>query len=113
MERRCERTVSQHGRARFNAAHAMAPMGARESRTGASVTRVPAGYPQSRSQGSKGSVRFPLDRPLPLGLVGRMVKFRVQENEKKRRRKSRAFAKGDSGHLDPEWKSVEERPGRR
>lgn len=29
---------------------------------------------------AKGSVQFPLDRPLPLGLIGRMVRFRVQEN---------------------------------
>ena len=27
-----------------------------------------------------GSVQFPLDRPLPLGLIGRMARFRVQEN---------------------------------
>ena len=28
----------------------------------------------------KGSVQFPLDQPLPLGLVSRIVKFRVKEN---------------------------------
>jgi len=29
---------------------------------------------------SKGTVRFPLDKPLPLSLVSRIVKFRVKEN---------------------------------
>lgn len=28
--------------------------------------------------GAKGSVRFPLDKPVPLGLIGRIVKFRVK-----------------------------------
>ena len=32
---------------------------------------------------SKGTVRFPLDKPLPLKLVGKIVKFRVAENLKK------------------------------
>ena len=34
----------------------------------------------ARYQGSKGAIRFPLDRPLPLGLIGRIVKFRVQQD---------------------------------
>ncbi|NSW51088.1 MAG: DUF1801 domain-containing protein [Anaerolineae bacterium] len=29
---------------------------------------------------SKGTVRFPLDQPLPLDLITRIVKFRVEEN---------------------------------
>ncbi len=29
---------------------------------------------------SKGTVRFPLDKPIPFGLIGKMVKFRVKEN---------------------------------
>ena len=29
---------------------------------------------------SKGTVRFPIDAPLPLELIGRIVAFRVQEN---------------------------------
>jgi uncharacterized protein YdhG (YjbR/CyaY superfamily) len=37
-------------------------------------------------KGAKGSVQFPIDRPLPLDLVRRMVKFRVSENDKKRTR---------------------------
>jgi uncharacterized protein YdhG (YjbR/CyaY superfamily) len=32
---------------------------------------------------SKGTIRFPLDRPLPLALIGRIAKFRVRENEMK------------------------------
>ncbi len=37
---------------------------------------------------AKGSVQFPLDKPLPLGLVSRIVKFRLKENlsQKKKRR---------------------------
>lgn len=31
---------------------------------------------------SKGTVRFPYDKPLPTALVGRMVAFRVQEQER-------------------------------
>jgi uncharacterized protein YdhG (YjbR/CyaY superfamily) len=32
---------------------------------------------------AKGSVRFPLDEPLPLVLVRKIVEFRVSENERK------------------------------
>lgn len=32
---------------------------------------------------SKGAVQFPLDKPLPLELVKRMVEFRVGENSRK------------------------------
>ena len=35
---------------------------------------------------SKGAVQFPLDRPLPKRLITRMVKFRVQENDLKRKK---------------------------
>jgi uncharacterized protein YdhG (YjbR/CyaY superfamily) len=34
----------------------------------------------STYKGAKGSVQFPLDKPLPLGLVSKIVKFRVKEN---------------------------------
>ncbi len=40
-------------------------------------------------QGAKGSVQFPIDKPLPLGLVKRIVKFRVAENLKKAEAKSK------------------------
>jgi len=39
-------------------------------------------------QGAKGSVRFPLDKPIPFDLISRIVKFRVKENLE------RAAAKG-------------------
>jgi uncharacterized protein YdhG (YjbR/CyaY superfamily) len=29
--------------------------------------------------GAKGSVQFPLDKPIPYGLIGKIVKFRVHE----------------------------------
>jgi len=31
-------------------------------------------------KGAKGSVRFPLDRPMPFALISKIVKFRVKEN---------------------------------
>lgn len=39
-----------------------------------------ARYPTSR-----GAVRFPLDEPLPVGLVRRIVRFRVKENAARRK----------------------------
>jgi uncharacterized protein YdhG (YjbR/CyaY superfamily) len=34
----------------------------------------------SAYKGAKGSVQFPIDKPLPLGLIAKIVKFRVKEN---------------------------------
>ena len=34
-------------------------------------------------EGAKGSVKFPIDKPLPLELISKIVKFRVAENLKK------------------------------
>ena len=31
-------------------------------------------------EGEKGSLRFPLDAPIPYGLIGKVVKLRVKEN---------------------------------
>ena len=31
-------------------------------------------------KGAKGSIRFPLDEPIPFGLIGKIVKFRAKEN---------------------------------
>ena len=46
-----------------------------------------------RYERGKGSVQFPIDRPLPYDLVGRSVKFRVAENtrlaEEKLKKKAR------------------------
>ena len=36
---------------------------------------------------SKGTVQFPLDKPIPTGLVTKIVKFRVKENLEKRVKK--------------------------
>ncbi|EQA62501.1 iron chaperone [Leptospira alexanderi] len=33
---------------------------------------------------SKGAVQFPVDRPLPLKLIAKIVKYRVKENKNKR-----------------------------
>ena len=41
----------------------------------------------SAYKGAKGSVQFPFDKPLPLALISRIVKFRVKENSAKRRKK--------------------------
>jgi uncharacterized protein YdhG (YjbR/CyaY superfamily) len=37
----------------------------------------------SRYEGGKGSIRFPLDKPLPLKLIRSIVEFRVKESAKK------------------------------
>jgi uncharacterized protein YdhG (YjbR/CyaY superfamily) len=34
-------------------------------------------------EGAKGSVQFPLDKPIPYELISKIVKFRVKENLKK------------------------------
>jgi uncharacterized protein YdhG (YjbR/CyaY superfamily) len=38
-------------------------------------------------EGAKGSVQFPLSEPLPLALITRIVKFRVQDNLSKGKKK--------------------------
>lgn len=47
----------------------------------------------SRYVTSKGAVQFPIDEPLPLELIARIVKFRVAENEAKAPVKKRARAR--------------------
>ena len=37
----------------------------------------------ARYKGAKGSIRFPIDEPLPLGLIRKIVAFRVAENLQK------------------------------
>jgi len=46
--------------------------------------------------GAKGSVQFPLDQPLPMDLITRMVRFRVAENLGKAATKSRKSARIDT-----------------
>jgi len=40
-------------------------------------------------KGAKGSVQFPLDKPMPLKLISEIVKFRVNENLLKAKTKKR------------------------
>jgi len=42
----------------------------------------------SKYDGAKGSIKFPVDKPLPLGLITKMVKFRVKENVEKNKKPS-------------------------
>ena len=49
---------------------------------------TPSGLEQFRDelsayQGSKGAVRFPLDKPIPLDLIRAIVRYRVEENLQK------------------------------
>ena len=43
----------------------------------------------ARYQGAKGSIQFPLDEPMPLDLITRIVKMRVAENLRKAEEKAR------------------------
>lgn len=43
----------------------------------------------SRYESAKGSVQFPLDKPIPYGLIRKIVKFRVKENLAKAKDKGR------------------------
>jgi uncharacterized protein YdhG (YjbR/CyaY superfamily) len=43
--------------------------------------------------GGTGTVRFPFDRPLPLGLIARIVKFRIEENREQAKSKAKKKAK--------------------
>lgn len=47
----------------------------------------------SSYKGGKGSVQFPLDRPLPLDLVRRVVRFRLERQAKAARPAPRARAR--------------------
>jgi uncharacterized protein YdhG (YjbR/CyaY superfamily) len=40
----------------------------------------------STYKSGKGSVQFPLDQPIPVDLIGRIVEFRVKENHSKTRK---------------------------
>lgn len=40
-------------------------------------------------EGGKGTVKFPLDRPIPFGLISRIVKFKVKETLEKAKAKKR------------------------
>ncbi len=38
---------------------------------------------------SKGTIKFPLDRPIPYGLITRITRFRVKENSERAKQKKR------------------------
>ncbi len=44
----------------------------------------------SAYKGGKGSVQFPLNKPMPLDLIRRIVEFRVKENEEKAKKPKKA-----------------------
>jgi uncharacterized protein YdhG (YjbR/CyaY superfamily) len=41
----------------------------------------------SRYRGEKGNLKFPLDEPIPYGLIGRIVRFRIKEHQGRLRAK--------------------------
>jgi uncharacterized protein YdhG (YjbR/CyaY superfamily) len=41
-------------------------------------------------QTSKGAIQFPLEKPMPLGLITKMVKYRLKENSEKEKVKAKA-----------------------
>src|ERR1051325_4245249 len=43
----------------------------------------------SKFKGAKGSVQFPLDKPMPLNLISRIVKYRVKGNLQKAKKKKK------------------------
>jgi uncharacterized protein YdhG (YjbR/CyaY superfamily) len=43
----------------------------------------------SAYEGAKGSVKFPIDKPLPFGLIATIVEFRVRESLEKTKSKSK------------------------
>jgi uncharacterized protein YdhG (YjbR/CyaY superfamily) len=50
--------------------------------------------------GAKGTVKFPLDKPMPLGLISKMVKFRVKENQEKSKLKKKRATKSTAKKSD-------------
>lgn len=44
-------------------------------------------------EGGKGTVQFPLDEPIPYGLIKRIVKFKVKENSEKAKEKKKRTTK--------------------
>lgn len=48
-------------------------------------------------KGAKGSVQFPMNEPLPLPLIRRIVEFRVKENLEKKQKKKSSGKKSQKG----------------
>jgi uncharacterized protein YdhG (YjbR/CyaY superfamily) len=60
------------------------------------ISLFPTGSPMegfkedlSKYRTAKGTLQFPLDKPMPYDLIGRIVKFRVAENIKQAKSKSK------------------------
>jgi uncharacterized protein YdhG (YjbR/CyaY superfamily) len=51
----------------------------------------------SRYESAKGSVQFPIDEPMPLSLIGKIVKFRVKEARARSTAKKRSI--GSAHHV--------------
>lgn len=47
----------------------------------------------SAYEGAKGSVKFPLDKPIPYALISKIVKFRVKENSERSKAKKKKPSK--------------------
>jgi uncharacterized protein YdhG (YjbR/CyaY superfamily) len=47
----------------------------------------------SAYEGGKGTLRFPLGKPIPFGLISRIVKFRIKENLEKAKAKAKGKKK--------------------
>ena len=54
----------------------------------------------SAYKGAKGSVQFPIDQPLPLPLVRRIVEYRVKENLERKSRKKSSAKKSQKGESE-------------
>lgn len=53
----------------------------------------------SRYKGAKGSVQFPIDEPLPLPLIRRIVEYRVKENLERKQKKKSSGRKSQKGEV--------------
>lgn len=51
----------------------------------------------ARYSGPKGNLQFPLDEPMPLKLIERIVKLRVKQNESKAGTKRKKKSQGNEG----------------
>jgi uncharacterized protein YdhG (YjbR/CyaY superfamily) len=48
-------------------------------------------------KGAKGSVQFPINEPLPLALIRRIVEYRVKENSERKQKKKSSAKKSQKG----------------
>ena len=53
----------------------------------------------SKYKSAKGSVQFPIDEPLPVTLIAKIVKFRVKENALKAKDTKASASEDDSSYL--------------